>query len=33
LLAMPLLSAVVDIREAVVVATICGLLTNVVHLT
>lgn len=33
LLAMPLLSAAVDIREAVVIATICGLLTNVVHIT
>jgi len=33
LLATPLLSAVVDIREAIVVATICGLLTNVVHVT
>lgn len=33
LLAMPLLSTVVDIREAVVIATICGLFTNVVHIT
>ena len=33
LLAMPLLSAVVDIREAVVIAKICGLFANVVHLT
>ena len=33
LLAMPLLSVVVDIREAVVIATICGLFSNVVHVT
>ena len=33
LLAMPLLSVVVDIREAVVIATICGIFTNVVHVT
>lgn len=33
LLAMPLLSVVVDIREAVVIATICGIFSNVVHVT
>ncbi len=32
LLAMPLLSIFVDIQDAVVIATLCGIFTNVVHL-
>ena len=32
LLAMPLLSIFVDIQDAVVVATLCGIFTNAVHL-
>jgi hypothetical protein len=32
LLAMPLLSVIVDIHDAVVIATLCGIFTNAVHL-
>ena len=32
LLAMPLLSIFVDIQDAVVIATLCGIFTNAVHL-
>ena len=32
LLAMPLLSVFVDIQDAVVIATLCGIFTNAVHL-
>lgn len=32
LLAMPLLSVFVDIHDAVVIATLCGIFTNAVHL-